>query len=170
MAIDQDTMKAITQRMKQRRLELGYSYQDLANLTGMSKSTLQRYETGAISNLPLHRLRTIATALNVDPEWLLGWKKDEAKAEVGNGMLMRPLHAIHLEDIDYDRIYEAVAKAAAATGQTDDFILLDEDPQIDRILASVSQLNTQGLTRLKDYAEDLVASGKYQKEKPSEEG
>ena len=79
MAIDQDTMKAITQRMKQRRLELGYSYQDLANLTGMSKSTLQRYETGAISNLPLHRLRTIATALNVDPEWLLGWKKDEAK-------------------------------------------------------------------------------------------
>ena len=36
------------ERLKRRRKELGYSYQDLANLTQMSKSTLQRYETGGI--------------------------------------------------------------------------------------------------------------------------
>lgn len=41
----------------------------------------------------------------------------------------------------------------------------DTDPQIDRILASASQLNANGLSKLGDYAEDLTENPKYQKEK-----
>ena len=44
-----DDMRAIRMRIRERREELGLSYQGLAELTGMSKSTLQRYETGAVS-------------------------------------------------------------------------------------------------------------------------
>ena len=39
-------MQKIMQRIKHRREELNLSFQQLADLTGMSKSTLQRYETG----------------------------------------------------------------------------------------------------------------------------
>lgn len=67
------TMEAIAGRIQTRRLELGLSYQDLADRTGMSKSSLQRYETGGIANIPLHRLDAIAAALEVSPEWLMGW-------------------------------------------------------------------------------------------------
>ena len=42
----ENDFKEIIERVRSRRLELGLSYQDLADKTGMSKSTLQRYETG----------------------------------------------------------------------------------------------------------------------------
>ena len=65
------------ERLKRRRKELGYSYQDLANLTQMSKSTLQRYETGGIKNIPLSKLDVLSQALETSREWLMGW--DEKK-------------------------------------------------------------------------------------------
>ena len=69
--MDRDFDKII-ERIKNRRLELDMSYQDLADKTGMSKSTLQRYETGFIKNLPLSRVEALARALRVTPEYLMG--------------------------------------------------------------------------------------------------
>lgn len=74
--MSEDKMRDIIKRIKDRRQELGYSFQDLANLTGMSKSTLQRYETGAIKNIPLDKLKVLASALEVAPEWIMGWADD----------------------------------------------------------------------------------------------
>ncbi|WP_251613002.1 helix-turn-helix domain-containing protein [Senimuribacter intestinalis] len=70
------SMEEIINRIKERRFELGYTFQDLADLTHMSKSTLQRYESGAIKNIPLDRLEILASALQVDPEWIMGWEND----------------------------------------------------------------------------------------------
>ena len=64
----------IIKRIKKRRLELEYSFQDLADKTNMSKSTLQRYETGAIKNLPLDKLEVLASALQTTPSYLMGWE------------------------------------------------------------------------------------------------
>ena len=71
-------MDGIIKRIKGRRLELGYSFQDLAEKTNMSKSTLQRYETGAIKNVPLDRLEVLAKALIVTPAYLMGWEEEKA--------------------------------------------------------------------------------------------
>lgn len=69
-------ISAVSQRIKKRREELEYSYQQLADLTGLSKSTLQRYETGAIQNIPLNRLQTLCSALRITPGKLIGWEDD----------------------------------------------------------------------------------------------
>lgn len=61
----------IALRIKRRRNEIGLSLQDVANMTGMSKSTLQRYENGGIKNLPLQKLEVLARALQTSQEWLL---------------------------------------------------------------------------------------------------
>ena len=58
-------------RLKRRREELRLSLQDLADRTGVNKSTLQRYESGAIQNIPLVRLRALAQGLEVSDEWLM---------------------------------------------------------------------------------------------------
>lgn len=63
----------IMERIKNRRLQLGYSYQDVADRTGISKSTLQRYETGEITRLPVNKLEDLAAALEVSPGYLMGW-------------------------------------------------------------------------------------------------
>lgn len=73
-----ETSKMISARLRERREALGYSFQQLAELTGMSKSTLQRYESGAIKNIPLARLETLTTALKTTPEQLLGWQMVQA--------------------------------------------------------------------------------------------
>lgn len=74
---DELTMQGIIERIKERRIELGYSFQDLADLTEMSKSTLQRYETGGIKNIPLDKLKILAKGLRVSPEWVMGWDLPE---------------------------------------------------------------------------------------------
>ena len=83
--------KLITDRIKKRRLELGMSYQELADKTGLSKSTLQRYETGAISNIPLGKLKILAKALKTSPLYIIGLESDKNySAETGKLQNLSP--------------------------------------------------------------------------------
>ena len=67
-------MQEIVHRIKNRREELNMSYQTLSEKVGISKSTLQRYETGYIKNMPVDKLEDVASALNVSPAYLMGWE------------------------------------------------------------------------------------------------
>ena len=60
----------IAKRMKARRNELGLCLQEVADEAGISKSTLQRYETGGIKNLPMQRLEALSSALRTTPDWM----------------------------------------------------------------------------------------------------
>lgn len=65
----------IAKRMKEQREKEKLSFQDLADRTGLSKSTLQRYETGGIKNIPLDKLQVLSDGLNCSREYLLGWDR-----------------------------------------------------------------------------------------------
>ena len=67
---------SIADKIKSRRSQLGYSLAELAELSGVNRSTLQRYESGAIKNIPLSRLQTLSAALLITPGALLGWEED----------------------------------------------------------------------------------------------
>lgn len=71
-----EKMQDIMSRMKKRREELDMSYQTLSDKVGISKSTLQRYETGYIKNMPVDKLEDIANALQVSPAYLMGWTNE----------------------------------------------------------------------------------------------
>lgn len=66
-------IEIIIKRIKERRQALGLSYQDMADATGLSKSTLQRYETGAIRKVPINQIEDLARALHTTPSYLMGW-------------------------------------------------------------------------------------------------
>lgn len=70
-----NNVAGIIERIKQRRMELGLSYQELADRTSLSKSTLQRYETGNIANIPLSKIEILANGLETTPEYIMGWKQ-----------------------------------------------------------------------------------------------
>lgn len=70
--VNEGPLRDFSQNMQRRRAQLGLSYQDLANRTGMSKSTLQRYETGAIQNISRTKLEVLAKGLSMTVEQLLG--------------------------------------------------------------------------------------------------
>jgi transcriptional regulator with XRE-family HTH domain len=54
------------------------SYQELEKLTGIKKSSLQRYASGATTKIPLDVIEKLSVAFNVTQEYLMGWdeKKD----------------------------------------------------------------------------------------------
>ena len=66
-------MASIRERLQHTRQSLSMSYQDLSDKTGISKSSLQRYETGHIGSIGLDKLEILAQALRVSPAYLMGW-------------------------------------------------------------------------------------------------
>ena len=70
----------LIERIKERRLKLEMSYQDLSDATGISKSTLQRYETGYIKKVPINQIEILAKALHTTPSYLMGWDNTVTKA------------------------------------------------------------------------------------------
>lgn len=75
---------AVAERIRQRRTQLGLSFQALADMTETSKSTLQRYEKGDIRNIPLHKLGALARALSTTPDWLIGWTDEISELAISD--------------------------------------------------------------------------------------
>lgn len=63
-------------RIRNRRIELGLSVDDLSMRLGKNRATVYRYESNDIVNLPASVLRTLCRALETTPEYLMGWTKD----------------------------------------------------------------------------------------------
>lgn len=66
----------IGHRIKQARLALGYSAEQVAAFLNVSPATIYRYENGDISKLPSQFIKPLAEYLCVSPSWLMGWTDD----------------------------------------------------------------------------------------------
>lgn len=75
------------ERIRARRRELGLTLENVAEATGTSKQTIQRYENGVIDNIPDARLEAIAAALATTPAQLMGWSEEGGLSRYG----LRPL-------------------------------------------------------------------------------
>ena len=56
----------------------GLSYPELERLTGISKSSLQRYATGVTKKIPIDCIEKIAEATHSDARYLMGWDTDSS--------------------------------------------------------------------------------------------
>ena len=63
----------LRERLYERRIELNLTLDQLAEGSGISKSTLSRYETGEIKDLKMNNVYNLADFLKVSVVWLLGW-------------------------------------------------------------------------------------------------
>lgn len=66
----------IGDRIKQARLALGYSAEQVAAFLQVSPATIYRYENGDISKLPSKFIKPLAEYLCVTPEYLMGWSDE----------------------------------------------------------------------------------------------
>ena len=71
MSIRSERIKALVEQSK-------LTYVELEKLTGIKKSSLQRYASGATSKIPLDAIKQLSVVFNVSQEYLMGWdeKKD----------------------------------------------------------------------------------------------
>ena len=68
----------IGDRIKEARLALGYSAEQVADFLQVSPATVYRYENGDISKLPSKYIKPLAEYLCVKPEYLMGWSDESA--------------------------------------------------------------------------------------------
>ena len=66
------------ERMKQRRKELGFSAEKVAERLGVSPATIYRYERGDIEKVPGDSLGELAKILQTTPAYLMGWEEKPA--------------------------------------------------------------------------------------------
>ena len=63
------------ERMKQRRKEIGFSAEKVAERLGASPATIYRYEKGDIEKVPVDSLAELAKILQTTPAYLMGWEE-----------------------------------------------------------------------------------------------
>lgn len=93
------------------------SYGELARLTGIPKSALQRYATGTTEKIPIDRVQRIAQALCISAADLMGWDSPAGMDEYGNRMATLDSFRVSEEEMFLIRDYrdaEPVIREAAA--------------------------------------------------------
>ena len=86
-------MSVRSERIKSLIEKSGKSYQELEKITGIKKSSLQRYASGVTSKIPLDVIERLSVAFNVSQEYLMGWDEkenspDELQLNEGEKMLL----------------------------------------------------------------------------------
>ncbi len=66
----------VGERIKQLRKQQNMSADDLAIKIGKDRSTIYRYESREIEDMPTSVLEPLAKALNSTPSYLMGWEND----------------------------------------------------------------------------------------------
>lgn len=119
----------IGNRIKQRRVELDMTADDLAEKIGKSRATVYRYENGDIENMPTTVLEPIAKALKTTPAYLMGWEDRDIVESYDNTVSLSDREHTHiltyrdLSDQGKDRVDEY-------TERTRDLEKQDEDSKI----------------------------------------
>ncbi len=95
-------MNEIAKRLSALIQESGMSYRDLSEMTGISKTAIQRYATGDTEKIPVDRIIKLAGALGTTPEALLGW---ESKTKTHPQLSERVLRRLR-EDPEFCEVFD----------------------------------------------------------------
>ena len=78
--------EGMAQRIKQLRQDRGLTLEQVAEVVGVGKSTVRKWETGMIANMRRDKIADLAKALGTTPAYLLGWKEEEDKKDSPNDL------------------------------------------------------------------------------------
>lgn len=70
-------MQNCADRIKKLIDESGKSYRELEELTGITRSTLQRYANGITTKIPLEVVKKLEEAFGVPRGYIMGWAEQE---------------------------------------------------------------------------------------------
>lgn len=109
-------------KIKNRRLELGLTLEEVAKAAGLSAPTIQRYESGEIKNVRKDKIKALADALQLTPTYLMDWEKNpEVKKSFDYYMEMQ----LHL--LGYKIIYDEEDGYIVLKGKEGEFEISQED-------------------------------------------
>ena len=73
--------EGMAQRIKSLRQEKGLTLEQVADVVGVGKSTVRKWETGMIANMRRDKIADLAKALGTTPAYLMGWTQENEEKE-----------------------------------------------------------------------------------------
>ena len=71
--------EGMAQRIKYLRQKKGLTLEQVADVVGVGKSTVRKWETGMIANMRRDKIADLAKALGTTPAYLMGWEEEPEK-------------------------------------------------------------------------------------------
>lgn len=159
----------IGSRIKQRRIDLGLTADDLAAKIGKSRATIYRYENGDIENMPTTVLEPLAEALYTTPAYLMGWSDDQEDWErIANEQGICPPNDFEGDPEDWYRMKNAAAKDHEQE-ESELTKKLFNDIHFEQLAASYVLLNTSNKHKVVNYTEKLLDIQSMEDDKPHPE-
>ena len=81
----------MAERIKERRLAMGYTQEELADKLGLQKSAIAKYENGRVENIKRSIISKMAEVLECSPAYLMDW------TETPNPKLKPGINFIHTD-------------------------------------------------------------------------
>ena len=70
--------EGMAHRIKDLRKEKNLTLEQVADIVGVGKSTVRKWETGMIANMKRDKIASLAKALGTTPEYLMGWEEKKS--------------------------------------------------------------------------------------------
>ena len=133
------------EKIKQRRLELGMSVDELARKLNKNRATIYRYENNEIENFPTSVIKPLAKVLETTPAYLMGW--DEKVLDVFIGK--KTLDEVTKITMDAYRDYCLQIKSE------------NDARLLEYTIEEFSKLNTRGKERVLETTRELACNPLY---------
>lgn len=72
--------KTMAERIKDRRIQLGFTQEELGNRIGTQRAAINKYESGLVENMKRNTIMKLSSALDVSPRWLMAFDTDDANS------------------------------------------------------------------------------------------
>ncbi|MCY1592831.1 helix-turn-helix domain-containing protein [Staphylococcus pettenkoferi] len=95
--------------LKARRNKLGLTLEEVGNIVGVGKSTVRKWETGAIENMKRDKIVKLANALKVSSSYIMGFEENNSNNTTSNQF---ETMAAHLDGELTEEEWNAVLKYA----------------------------------------------------------
>ena len=109
----------IGKNIKTRRTDLGLTLEEVAKIVGVSRQTIQRYESGVIASIPSDRIEKLAQALNTTPAFVMFGNRVAPPHKIGVRIpvLGRVAAGIPIEAIEDVDDWEEIPASMAKNGE-----------------------------------------------------
>lgn len=105
-------MMDVKDLLKSKRLEKGYTMQELGEKVGVNAATISRWESGDIENMRRDKIVKLAKALDLEPAVIMGWETPEEGREYYSDRRAAAYAEQMANDPRYQVLFDAVSNVS----------------------------------------------------------
>lgn len=91
----------MAERIKERRLAMGYTQEELATKLGLQKSAIAKYENGRVENIKRSIISKMAEILECSPAYLMDWSERKSAVTAFEDYLQSLDYQIYRDDPEH---------------------------------------------------------------------